>query len=111
MIEVMIAVTIFFVAMFSILGVLSAGLHAAAILRNNGPNAGMAVASLTITNQLEEGSEAGNFGEVYPDYTYNLTKREIATNGLFQIDVTVMHGGDFYSSMSILLFKKELTRK
>jgi Tfp pilus assembly protein PilV len=111
LIEVMIATTIFFVAMFSILGVLSTGLHAAAILRNNGPTAGMAVAALTLTNQLEEGSESGDFGEIYPNYTWGLNKREIATNGLFQVDVTVLHSGQFYSSMSILLYKKEATHR
>jgi Tfp pilus assembly protein PilV len=111
LIEVMIAVTIFFVGMFSILAVLSSGLHAAAILRNNGPTAGMAVAALAITNQMDEGTESGGFGEVYPDYGWQLNKREIASNGLFQVDVNVYHRGEFYSTMSVLFYKKEMTHK
>jgi Tfp pilus assembly protein PilV len=111
LIEVMIAVAIFFMGMFAILGVLSSGLHAASILRRNGPTAGMAVAELTQTNKLEEGTESGNFGELYPDYTYTLEKREVATNGLFQVDVTVLHGNDPYSSMSILLYRPQSDKK
>ena len=107
----MIAVAIFFMSMFAILGVLSSGLHAASLLRKNGPTAGMAVAELTLTNKLEEGYETGKFGEIYPDYSWELQKREVATNGLFQVDVTVLHGGDLYSSMSILLYRPDSAKR
>ena len=64
LIEVMIAITIFFMAMFTILGVLSSSLHAASILRNSGPTAGMVAAQLTLTNKLQEGSSSGNFSDI-----------------------------------------------
>ncbi len=57
----MIAVTIFFMAMFTILGVLSAGLHAASVLRNNGPTPAMVAAQFSLTNKMEEGSRFGKF--------------------------------------------------
>ena len=68
LIEVVIAVAIFFMAMFAILGVLSTELHAASILRNNGPTAGMVAGQLSLTNKLEEGSDSGDFGEIYSGY-------------------------------------------
>jgi type II secretory pathway pseudopilin PulG len=111
LIEVMIAVAIFFTAMFAILGVMSAGLNAASILQRNGPTVTMAVAELTQTNKLEDGYESGNFGAVYPDFSYQLAKHEIATNGLFQVDVTVMHQSILYGSMSIILYRPDSAKK
>jgi Tfp pilus assembly protein PilV len=107
LIEVMIAVAVFFVAMFSLLALLNSGLHAASILRQNAPTAGMAVAELTQTNKLEAGYKSGDFGEVYPDYTWQESISEVATNGLFQVDVTVLHRAAFYSSMSLLLYRPD----
>jgi Tfp pilus assembly protein PilV len=108
LIEVMIAIAIFFMAMFSILGLLSSGLHAAAILRNNGPTAGMVAGQLSLTNKLQEGSESGDFGEIYKDYRWTSVCREVATNGLFQIDITVLNsGGNPDSTLSILLYRPD----
>ncbi len=109
--EVMIASAIFFMAMFAILGVMSSCLHAAALLQRNAPTPGMAVAKLSLTNKLEEVSQAGDFGEIYPDYRWELTPVEVMTNGLFQVDVTVYHEGNVYSSMSILLFRPDSAKK
>lgn len=66
LLEVLIAAAIFFMGMFALLGVLSNGLHAASILQKNAPTPGMAVARLTLTNKLEEVSQSGDFGELYP---------------------------------------------
>jgi len=107
LLEVMIASAIFFMAMFALLGVMSNGIHAAAILQKNAPTAGMAVAKLTLTNKLEEVSQAGDFGEVYPDYRWELYPREILTNGLFQVDVLVYHEDKVFSTMSILLYRPD----
>jgi Tfp pilus assembly protein PilV len=107
LIEVMIASLIFFVSMFALLALLNSGLHAASILRKNAPTAGMAIAELTLTNKLQEGSISGEFGEVYPDYSWQGNIWEVATNGLFQVDVTVLHNNGFYSSMSLLLYRPD----
>jgi hypothetical protein len=111
LLEVMVASAIFFAAMFALLGVMSNGLHAAALLQKNAPTAGMAVAKLTLTNKLEEVTQSGNFGELYPDYRWELSPREIMTNGLFQVDVTVYRTDKVYSTMSILLFRPESAKK
>src|SRR5271155_3742088 len=51
LIEVMVATTIFFMAMFAILGVLSAGVHAAVVLRTSGgPAAGMGGQYFVVSN-------------------------------------------------------------
>lgn len=110
LIEVMLAITIFFMAMFAILGVLTSGVRAASLLRNNGPTAGMVVAQLSATNKLEEGSESGTFEDIpiYKDYRWVSNAREVATNGLFQIDVVVVDPNGAQSSiLSVLLYRPD----
>jgi Tfp pilus assembly protein PilV len=108
LVEVMIAVTLFFMAMFTILGVVSAGLHAASILRTSGPTAGMVAAQLSLTNKLEEGNDAGNFGEVYQGYRWISQTREASTNGLFQVDFEVFTPeGRPESTLTVLFYRPD----
>jgi len=108
LIEVMIAITIFFMAMFTILGVVSAGLHAASILRSNGPTAGMVAAQLSLTNKLEEGSDSGTFGEIYEGYRWNSVTTEAATNGLFQVEFLVSNPeGRPESTLTVFFYRPD----
>jgi general secretion pathway protein I len=106
--EVMIAVAIFFMAMFTILGVMSASLHAASILRDNGPTAGMVAAQLSITNQMQEGSDSGDFGDIpiYEGYRWISQTTEATTNGLYQVEIAVFDkGGKVDSTLTVLFYK------
>ncbi|HEX3988038.1 MAG TPA: hypothetical protein VHZ30_01325 [Verrucomicrobiae bacterium] len=110
LLEVMLAVTIFFMAMFAILGLLTSGVRAASMLRNNGPTAGMILAQLSATNILEEGSKSGNFKDVpiYNNYQWAANLHEVDTNGLFQVDVVVTDSkGNPFSTMSALLYRPD----
>jgi hypothetical protein len=108
LIEVMLAITIFFMAMFAILGVLSSGVHAATLLRTSGPTPGMAAGFYYITNKIEEGPDAGDFSDIagYEGYTWRSDAREVATNGLFQVDFVVTDRNGVQSPvLSVLLYK------
>jgi Tfp pilus assembly protein PilV len=110
LIEVMLAITIFFMAMFAILGVLTSGVRAATLLRNNGPTAGMVIAQLSTTNKLMEGSDSGSFKDVpiYEGYRWVTNIREVATNGLFQVDAVVADkSGNQISILSVLLYRPD----
>jgi hypothetical protein len=110
LIEVMIAITIFFMAMFAILGVLGSGVRAATLLRNNGPTAGMVIAQMAATNILTEGSDTGTFREIpiYEGYKWVSECRQVASNGLYQIDVVVVdRNGVQCSTVSALLFRPD----
>ncbi len=110
LLEVMLAIAIFFMAMFAILGLLTSGVRSATMLRNNGPTAGMILAQLSATNILEEGSQSGNFRDVpiYQDYNWLAVLREVDTNGLFQVDVVVRDSkNNPYSAMSALLYRPD----
>jgi hypothetical protein len=107
LIEVMVATTIFFMAMFSILGVLCAGIHAASILRTSGPTAGMAAGYYYVTNKIEEGNDSGDFGDIagYQGYQWRSSATEVATNGLFQMEFVVIdpHGNPS-STLNVLIY-------
>jgi type II secretion system protein I len=108
--EVMIAVAIFFMAMFTILGVLSASLHGASILRNNGPTCGMVAAQLSLTNILKEGTESGTFEDIpiYNGYRWVSQVTEEATNGLFRVDFAVINpSGRPDSTLTVLFYRPD----
>jgi len=88
LLEVMIALTIFFLAIFTILGSVSRSLGAARSLQQKFPDIGALVADLMLTNKLEEGTGGGDF-DSYPGYAWTGYTNQIATNGLFQIDFVI----------------------
>lgn len=112
--EVMIAIAIFFMVSFAILAVVSSGLRTAQALRTTRPSASVLAAELSLTNKLEEGVETGDFDEIcpkmYPDYTWRREAYELETNGLWQVDFAVFKRGDRSrpdSQMSILLYSPQ----
>ena len=90
LLEVMIALAIFFMCIFSILGLVSQSLRQARSLRPMQVDATSALAELSLTNRLEEGpipmEIVANFEAMYPGYTLGGEIYEVATNGLFRVD-------------------------
>jgi Tfp pilus assembly protein PilV len=109
LLEVMVACGIFFVAVFSILGIVGTALKSARSLRSTSIDAGMVAAQIYKTNRLTEGTDSGDFGEIYQDYTWETRTSEVATNGLFQVDITLIRRGkkEPADSMSIFIFSPE----
>jgi hypothetical protein len=110
LIEVMLAITIFFMAMFAILGVLSTGIHAASILRTSGPTAGMVAGFYYATNKIVEGRDSGDFSDIagYEGYTWQSEAQEVATNGLFKMDFVVTDPrGNQSSVVSVLIYNAQ----
>ncbi|HVM51526.1 MAG TPA: hypothetical protein VMU04_26070 [Candidatus Acidoferrum sp.] len=93
LLEVMIACGIFFMAIFAILAMVSSVLRNARALRRVDVDAGMVAAQLYKTNKLYEGFESGDFGNLAPDYSYDTEIIQAATNGLFQVNITVHRRG------------------
>lgn len=107
LLEVMIALAIFFMALFSILALVSQNLSAARSLNQMGPTAGMVAAELSMTNKLYEGTESGDFGELYPDHSWTRDIMIYGTNGLFEVNIAVLKKNDIDSTLTILLFRPE----
>lgn len=106
LIEVMVAMAIFFMCVFAILGMVSNNLRNARALQVTHLDAGALAAFLTLSNRLDEGTYSGDFGDLFPDHEYSYEVIPI-TNGLVRVDLLVrgeVRGGQEESTMSILLF-------
>jgi len=114
LIEVMIALGIFFMAMFAILGLISQLLRNARAFQNKKhADAGMVHAYfLSATNRVTEGLESGefselaDFGDQYRDYSWEKETYFYASNGLWQVDYRVINRrlGTVESAVSTLYF-------
>ncbi len=89
LLEVMIAMGIFFVAIFGILALTSQNIGAARLLQRNEADITTLAAQLSLTNRLEEGVESGDFGEMYPGAVWSRAVTEVSSNGLFRVDFTL----------------------
>ena len=110
LVEVMVALAIFFMAVFVILGLMSTLLRNARLLQNKkGVDAGLVAAQqLSLTNKLYEETASGDLDDICPGYSWMTDTHEVSTNGLFQVDITVERtGGGVESQMSILRFAPE----
>jgi hypothetical protein len=107
LIEVVVATAIFFMAMFAILGVVSAGVHAATLLRKTGPTAGMVAGWFAISNKIDEGSLSGNFDDQANEGYRWVSGAEEITNGLYKMDFAVVDPhGVIYSTLKDMYFYK-----
>ncbi len=113
LLEVMIACSIFFMVAFAIMSLVTGGLAQAKALQQRDPDAGVLAATLSLTNQLVEGVESGDFEDLcaglYRDFRWTREVNEVSSNGLFQVDFIVT--GNFgkrrgsESRMSVLMFR------
>jgi prepilin-type N-terminal cleavage/methylation domain-containing protein len=115
LLEVMIAMAIFFIAMFSVLQLMSRGLSMARSLQQDTPSPAMIAADLSqmaATNRLDDGGTySGDFQflapDMYPDYKWAAQTFQYASNGLFRADIVVMgsrNGQLSRRTMSVLLY-------
>lgn len=96
LLEVMIACGIFFMATFAILALVAGTLRNARALQRGDVDAGMAAAQivpLIRTNRQTDITGSGDFGDAYPDYSYEFQSGEYMTNGLLQVDILVRRKG------------------
>lgn len=111
LIEVVVAVGVFFMAMFAILAVMSQCIRAVGSLQKDSPTAGMVAALAMANDKWEEGTDSGDFGDFYPDYTWETTTNrwEGITPGedgnqppVFNLEIIVKHKGQLASALQIL---------
>lgn len=109
----MIAVVMFCMASFAILGLVSQSIDNARRLQRPQVNAGMVAAQLSITNKLVEGTYWGDLGDLlgdnYKGYTWAYDIQEEQTNKLFSAVIVVQRNGagDPVSKMKVLFYRPE----
>jgi Tfp pilus assembly protein PilV len=106
--EVMIAMGIFFMSVFVILSLVSSSLQNARRLQRPMVDAAMIASELSLTNKLVEMSQSGDFGKAYPGYTWTADINEVMTNKLFQVDYQVFNDRKApVQKMSVLFFRPQ----
>jgi hypothetical protein len=111
LIEVMIAMFIFFIVVFAILGMVVQSLGSARALQRPQADFSILASAMTLSNTLEEGFESGDFGELtdeYKDYRWEREILEVGSNGLFEVDFVIYHKDgkkELSETMSILMYK------
>jgi Tfp pilus assembly protein PilV len=104
LLEVMIAIAIFFMCSFAILALVSSGLRTARMLKNTRPKPSMIAVELFTTN-LVEGVESGDFGRMYPDHQWETDTYEYGTNGLVQVDISITRRGQHVPESTLSVWK------
>lgn len=112
LLEVLIAMAVFFTAVFSILELVSQNLRAARALTPESVDIADAISDLILTNRVEECTESGDFGDWARGYAWTRTLTEVGTNGLFRVDVTVIRSDPpLEKTTSLLLYKPDSKRR
>lgn len=108
LLEVMIAVGLFFMVAFAVLALVSQNLRTARALQfTRSPIGSLASQTLLIaTNGLEEGIETGDFEGLFPEHRWEREVREFETNGLMEVHLSVSRQGQAKpeAEMTILVF-------
>ena len=94
LVEVMVASAILSVGLAGILLICSNGLRAARILDRVPMDPGSLAAMMSLSNQLEEVRDSGNFGDASPGDRWMSEVVEAGTNGLFQANFRVFSASD-----------------
>jgi hypothetical protein len=113
--EVMIAMAIFFMTVFAILELVATNLRNARLLETPHVDCGLVMADLWQTNQLEEGTDDGDFGKLYPNYRWeqNIVSAGEGipladTNGLFHVEYILKHpDGTLETNLVGLMWKPD----
>jgi hypothetical protein len=112
LLEVMIAMAVFFIVVFAVLGMVVQSLGAARALQRPQPDFSILASALTLSNVLEEGVESGDFEELGPefrDWAWERQILEVGSNGLFQVDFFIHRRGgggkEVSESMHVLMYK------
>ena len=109
LLEVMIAIGIFFMSTFVILSLVSSSLANARRLQRPMVDAAMIASELSLTNQLVEITDSGDFGKLYPGYHWSSEVTEVQSNKLFRVDYIVQRDGskEIMQRMSVLFFRPQ----
>ncbi|MEN9732388.1 MAG: hypothetical protein RLZ45_383 [Verrucomicrobiota bacterium] len=108
LVEVVVASAILAVGLAGILLICSNGLKAARVLNRVPMDAGSLAAMLSLSNQLEEVRDSGNFGDASPGDRWMSEVVEAGTNGLYQANFRVFSASDptgSGSELSVFLYR------
>jgi hypothetical protein len=116
LLEVMIAIAIFFIAAFAILGLISSSLDNVRRLQRPTVDASPVLARYAATNRLVEGTYQGSLGDPdllgkeYRDYNWMAEVVEVASNHLFSVRCVITPSSgrrEIISDLTTVLYKPQ----
>lgn len=116
LLEVMIAIAIFFIGSCAILDLVSSSLKNVRLLQRPTVDASPVLARYAATNSLIEGTWEGSLGEPellgkeYREYNYIVSVVEVASNHLFSVECAILpaHGKrEVLSHMTTILYRPQ----
>lgn len=116
LLEVMVAIAIFFIGACAILDLVSSSLNNVRRLQRPSVDASPILARYAATNSLVEGTWQGNLGDPdllgrdYRDYDYIVTVAEVKSNHLYSVECAILpaHGRrQVISDMSTILYRPQ----
>ena len=111
--EVMIAIGVFCIGVFSNLDVVASAMHGARLLNKPMVDVSCVAGEVALTNSIvevqdENGDLSDLLGDQYKGYEYNYAITEVQSNKLFQVDLILQSdasGKPVISKMSMLLYR------
>jgi len=116
LLEVMIAIAVFFIAAFAILGLVSSSLDNVRRLQRPAVDASPVLARYAATNRLVEGTFSGSLGDPdllgkeYRDFNYLVDVVEVASNHLYGVRCVITPSSgrrEVISDLSTVLYKPQ----
>ena len=116
LLEVMIAIAIFFVSAFAILSLISTSLNNVRRLQRPSVDASPVLARYAATNSLVEGTYSGSLGDPnllgkdYRDYNWTAEIIEVASNHLYSVECAIQpaNGGhEIISDLKTILYRPQ----
>jgi hypothetical protein len=116
LLEVMIAMAVFFIVVFAILGIVVQSLGAARALQQQHADCGMVASFWSLSNIVEEGSYSGDLDDIVPGYAWEAEVPEPpGSNGLYLINIRVFRTdakkGQVGETLSMLKFTGQRSKK
>ena len=105
LLEVMIAMGIFFMCIFSILSLVGMNLRNARLLQQSRPDAGIIFAEAAQTDRFTEGEGDGDFDQAFPGFSYAVSTNRFDTNGTFKVEVFIKNTAGLLETKYALLFR------
>lgn len=113
LLEVALAMGLLFGMVFILLQITTTNLRIAKALQRTTVDAGSLAAEISLTNQLVEGSESGDFGDLHPGFNWQREITMVGTNGLFEVRFEVYRERESKpeSELVVLLYRPDSAQR
>jgi len=113
LLEVSLAMGLLFGMVFILLQITTTNLRIAKALQRTTVDASSLAAELSMTNQLVEGSESGDFGDLHPGFNWQREITMVGSNGLFEVRFEVYRERESRpeSELVVLLYRPDSAQR